>query len=270
MTTPVASRTAAATAGATHSSAPSLIPFEPYGPGPSSFSMLVALHRERQVHARRDPVVDRAEVPDPTVVVEEDLLHEGVAETHHRGTLVLAADLAGMERLADVRHRDVAGDDDVAGLPVDLDLDGRAVELEERGGPAERMVRLRLLAHLADADDLAAERRQPADQDVADRQDAVADPDLAAVDDDLGLVDRLEPGGHRPDLGLDRPAAVEDRRAHQDRRSAGRRLLVVRHDRGVAHHDRDPVERRAELLGGDLGEDRARALAHVGRARRGR
>ena len=40
MTTPVASRTAAATAGATHRSAPSLIPFEPYGPGPSSFSMM--------------------------------------------------------------------------------------------------------------------------------------------------------------------------------------------------------------------------------------
>ena len=32
------------------------------------------------------------------------------------------------------------------------------------------------------------------------------------------------------------------------------------------HDDRDPVERRAELLGRDLGEDRAGALAHVGRA----
>ena len=39
MTTPVASRTAAATAGATHSRAPSLMPFAPYGPGPSPFSM---------------------------------------------------------------------------------------------------------------------------------------------------------------------------------------------------------------------------------------
>ncbi len=38
MTAPVASRTAAATAGATHRSAPSLMPFEPYGPGPSAFS----------------------------------------------------------------------------------------------------------------------------------------------------------------------------------------------------------------------------------------
>ena len=40
MTTPVASRTAAATAGATGSSAPSLMPLAPYGPGPSSFSTM--------------------------------------------------------------------------------------------------------------------------------------------------------------------------------------------------------------------------------------
>ena len=60
--------------------------------------------------------------------------------------------------------------------------------------------------------------------------------------------------------------ASQDRVAHQHRRAAGRGLLVVRHDGGVAHDDRDPVERRAELLGRDLGEDRPRALAHVGRA----
>ena len=35
------------------------------------------------------------------------------------------------------------------------------------------------------------------------------------------------------------------------------------HDRRVAADDRDPVDRRPQLLGGDLGEDRARALAHV-------
>ena len=83
----------------------------------------------------------------------------------------------------------------------------------------------------------------------------------------VGLVDRLEPRRHRPDLGLDVAAGEEDRVAHEHGRSARRRLLVVRHDGGVAHHDRHPVERRAELLGGDLGEDRARALAHVGGAR---
>ena len=40
MTAPVAARTAAATAGATHRSAPSLMPFAPYGPGPSPFSTI--------------------------------------------------------------------------------------------------------------------------------------------------------------------------------------------------------------------------------------
>jgi hypothetical protein len=38
MTTPVASATAAPSAPAVHSSAPSLIPLDPYGPGPSWFS----------------------------------------------------------------------------------------------------------------------------------------------------------------------------------------------------------------------------------------
>ena len=94
MTTPVASRTAAATAGATFSSAPSLMPFEPYGPGPVLVLDDGALHRQWQVHARRDLVVDRTEVPDATLVVEQDLLHQRVAEGHDRGALVLAADLA--------------------------------------------------------------------------------------------------------------------------------------------------------------------------------
>ena len=44
--------TAAATAGATRSSAPSLMPFAPYGPGPVGVLDDVALHPERQVHAR--------------------------------------------------------------------------------------------------------------------------------------------------------------------------------------------------------------------------
>ena len=73
---------------------------------------------------------------------------------------------------------------------------------------------------------------------------ALTDPDLAAIDDDLGLVDRLEPGRHRPDPRLDVATGRQDRVAHQHRRPAGRCLLVVRDDGGVAHDDRDPVERR--------------------------
>ena len=125
MTAPVASATAPATAGATGSSAPSLMPFAPYGPGPSAFSTMSLCHLERQVHRRRDPVVDRAEVPDPAGVVPDVVLHQRVAEAHDRRALVLAADLQRIERLADVRHRHVPGDRDVAGLAIDLDLDRR-------------------------------------------------------------------------------------------------------------------------------------------------
>ncbi len=50
MTAPVASRTAAATAGATHRRAPSLIPFAPYGPGPSPFSTIsLSIERGRSM-----------------------------------------------------------------------------------------------------------------------------------------------------------------------------------------------------------------------------
>ena len=66
-------------------------------------------------------------------------------------------------------------DDDVACRSIDLDLDGGAVELEERGRAAERMIRVGFLAHLADADDLAAEPAEPPDQDIPERPDLLAD-----------------------------------------------------------------------------------------------
>ena len=129
------------------------------------------------------------------------------------------------------------------------------------------MVGLGVLAHLADADDLAAEPPEPARRrrrgSGSVRSPMRTSPRSTVID---ASSTRLEPRRHRPDLRLDVAARAQDRVAHEHRRSTGRRLLVVRHDRGVAHDDRHPLERRAELVGGDLGEDRPRALAHVGRA----
>ena len=70
-----------------------------------------------------------------------------------------------------------------------------------------------------------------------------------------------------PQLGLDVAAGAQDGVAHQHGRAGGRRLLVVGHDGRVAHDHRDRVDRHAQLLGGDLGKDRPRALADVRRAR---
>ena len=95
-------------------------------------------------------------------VVEQQLLHQRVAQAHDRRALVLAADLPRVERLADVGHGHVPGQQRLAGLAVDLDLDRGAVELVERRGAAERVLGLGLLAHLADADDLATERAEAA------------------------------------------------------------------------------------------------------------
>ena len=128
------------------------------------------------------------------------------------------------------------------------------------------MIRLRVLAHLAETDDLATETAQATGDDIADGADVrspIRTSPRSTTTSACG--DGLEPRGHRPDLGLDVAAGPQHGIAHEYRGAACRRLLVVRHDRGVAHHDRDPVERRAELLRGDLGEDRPGALAHVRR-----
>ena len=82
---------------------------------------------------------------------------------------------------------------------------------------------------------------------------------------DRRLVDAFEPRRHRRGASPGRRGSAAGRVAHQHRRAARRGLLVVRDDRGVAHDHRHPVERRAQLLGRDLGEDRPGALAHVGR-----
>ena len=75
-------------------------------------------------------------------LVEDDVLHQGVAEALDGRALVLARDLCGVERLAGVAHDDVLVDGDVAGLLVHRELDRGAVELVERRAAAERMVGL--------------------------------------------------------------------------------------------------------------------------------
>ena len=81
------------------------------------------------------------------------------------GALVLHPHLQRVEGLAHVGDHDVAHDGDVPGLLVDLGLDGRAVELEERRRAAEGMAGLGLLARLPHPDELATEppeARRPA------------------------------------------------------------------------------------------------------------
>src|SRR5207245_8729224 len=139
----------------------------------------LALHPVRKVHARGNPVVDRPEIPNSTGLIEDVVLHEGVAEAHDRGPFVLAPDLRRVQRLADVRDRDMAGDDDVTGLAVDLDLHRGAVELVQRRRPTEWMIWLGLFPHLAEADHLPAEPAEPPREHVGDRPRPLPDPDLA-------------------------------------------------------------------------------------------
>jgi hypothetical protein len=75
MTTPVAWVTAAASAGAVQSKAPSLTPFDPYGPGPSSFSTLSASNVSGTSFVDRDPIVERTKIADASFVIKDDMLH---------------------------------------------------------------------------------------------------------------------------------------------------------------------------------------------------
>ena len=151
-------------------------------------------------------------------------------------------------RLAHVRHRHVAMDGDVAGLLVHRQLHGRGVELEEQRRAAERMIR----------------RRPPCAPRHGRRSRHPGDPAQPAPA--RAAAKRLVVIGAQPSsrsLIADVRARAQDRVAHQHGRARRRRLLVVGHDRGVAHHDRHVVDRHAQLVGADLGEDRSRALADV-------
>ena len=152
------------------------------------------------------------------------------------------------------------------GRLVDLHLDGRAVELVEGGRPAERVLRLGLLAHLAESDDLAAESAKRADQHLADGRDLLADADLAAIDDDGAS------STHSSRAAIVRSFAWTSRQASRTELpiSTDDRLADVCWSYGTtAVSPMTTVTQSswgAELLGGDLGEDRPGALAHVGGA----
>ena len=95
---------------------------------------------------------------------------------------------------------------------------------------------------------------------------AVREPDDARVDGDVGLVDAVEPRRHRrAACAWISRHGVEDGVPHEHGRLRDAEVCwSYGHDRGVAHDDRDPLERRPELLARELREDRPRALPHVG------
>ena len=100
--------------------------------------------------------------------------------------------------------------------------------------------------------------------DLDDGHVAVGQPDDAAVRPRSGsrARSRLVAAMVRTWAWMSRQAR-HDGVAHEDRGAARRGLLVVGHDGGVAHDDVTLSIGRAQLVGRDLGEDRARALAHV-------
>ncbi len=89
------------------------------GTGPILVLDRDALHVQRQVHRGRDAVVDGTEVPDAARLVEDDVLHQRVAQALDGRAFVLASDLLRVQGLAGVAHDDVLVDGDVARLLID-------------------------------------------------------------------------------------------------------------------------------------------------------
>ena len=90
--------------------------------------------------------------------------------------------------------------------------------------------------------------------------------DGAAIDSNLILVHSEKVRGQFAQLGMNVGAGPYERSAHEYGRVA-RRGLQVEGDHGcVSHDDLDLVQRRAQRVGGELGEDRPGALTHVGGA----
>ena len=92
------------------------------------------------------------------MLVEQQLLHLAVAQAHDRGALVLGDDLQRVELGADVADGHVPGQQQLAGLAVDLDLDRGGVELVEGRVAAERVLALAAQPPGPLADELAAQR----------------------------------------------------------------------------------------------------------------
>ena len=232
MTTPVASRTAAATAGATHSSAPSLMPFD------AVRARAVLVLDDVAVHARAAGPCSsgsgsrsRPRFRIRPVVVVDVVLHQRVAEAHDRGALVLARTWSGLSALPTsetVTWRATTMS------PVSRSTSAStAVQLNSKNAarPAERVVRAR---------PPCASRRLPMSSPPSRPRPRLrtsrigqtrgrrrrTTPRSTTI---VGLVDRRRAA--RPSPGacawMSRQAR-EDRVAHEHGRAAGRGLLVVR------------------------------------------
>ena len=137
------------------------------------------------VHRRRDPVVQRAEIPDTAALVEDQLLHQRVAESHHRRSLVLRFDLLGVERLTDVARQNEASHVDDAGFRVDLHFHSRAHELPEFRSSTQRMVGpVSAAAVLTDTYELAPRRTEPVLEHLGVRQLPIGSANHARLDAD--------------------------------------------------------------------------------------
>ena len=133
---------------------------------------------------------------------------------------------------------------------VDLGLDRRAVELEERGRAAQRMVGHRPPCAPRRCRSISPPSRPEAGLEHVEHRSARGPGGWTTPRSTRTGRPRqpVEPGRHRAESRLDLATGGEDGVAHQDGRAARRGLLVVGHDGRVAHHDGDPVERRPELL----------------------
>src|SRR5882672_2090980 len=222
-------------------------------------------HERRHVRGPRQGIVHQRARQELAVVAVHDVLAQDHPEPLGEAAHDLPVDDHGMKLTAAVVHDDVADDRHPPGLHVDLD-DGRVHPA--RPGDRRRRVELRgpepgaALFHQAPLAERHA--RQLAERD---RARGGAHQERARVLDPHVVGRALqEPRGHGNRLLLHRRRGHRYRVAGVDGDAARAGSVAVRGQRRVAAAHTDVVERRAEILGADLGEDGLVSLARAGDA----
>src|SRR2546428_4914401 len=179
------------------------------------------MHLQGKVLAGRDPVVERPKIAYAARTVEDDVLHQRVAEAHHGRDLVLHCDMLRVQCPADIGHGDVTDEKDLPGFRIDLDLGCGARKLKEMRRTAEWMVWRVFAAYRAKTDHLSFHVFETRPQHVTNRLRPTGQLHHASLDSHTSGTRAVQLCRHFAQLRVDVRAGPSDSLAHEHGGPAG-------------------------------------------------